>query len=82
MEYFDWEKRIKKWSRQRIELLEDYEKEKLPPEVFAEGYLGYSGATEEEIVATEARLGVTFPTSYREFFKSCEWIAFYIRIWS
>ena len=69
MKNFDWENRIKEWSRKRIELLEDYEKEELPPEVLAEGYLGFPGATEEEIVATEARLGVTFPNSYREFLK-------------
>ncbi|BAZ08415.1 hypothetical protein NIES4071_02200 [Calothrix sp. NIES-4071] len=69
METFNWENRIREWSLLRIELLEDYEKEELPPEVFESGYLGYPGATEEQITATEARLGVTFPPSYREFLK-------------
>jgi cell wall assembly regulator SMI1 len=69
MKTFDWESRIREWSRQRIEALEEYEQEKLPPEVIESGSLGYSGATEDEISAAEARLGVTFPSSYREFLK-------------
>ncbi|QLE51863.1 SMI1/KNR4 family protein [Nostoc sp. C057] len=69
MKTFDWESRIREWSRQRIEALEEYEQEKLPSEVIESGYLGYPGATEEQISAAEARLGVTFPSSYREFLK-------------
>ncbi|MFN6536612.1 MAG: SMI1/KNR4 family protein [Nostoc sp. EkiNYC01] len=71
MKTFDWESRIREWSRQRIEALEEYEQEELPPEVIEAGFLGYPGATEEQISATEARLGVTFPPSYREFLKVC-----------
>jgi hypothetical protein len=69
METFDWESHIREWSRKRLEVLEDYEKERLPPSMIEDGYLGYSGAAEEEIAAAEARLGVTFPSSYREFLK-------------
>jgi hypothetical protein len=69
METFDWESHIREWSRRRLEVLEDYEKERLPPSMIEDGYLGYPGAAEEEIAAAEARLGVTFPSSYREFLK-------------
>lgn len=69
MENFNWESRIREWSRKHINMLEDYEKEKLPPEVIESNYLGYPGATEEQIAASEARLNVTFPPSYREFLK-------------
>ncbi|MDZ8134056.1 MAG: SMI1/KNR4 family protein [Nostoc sp. DedQUE04] len=66
-----WENRIREWSQKRIEIfLEDNYEEDLSPEVRKSGYLGYPGATEEEIVATEARLNVTFPPSYREFLKA------------
>ncbi|HZG65791.1 MAG TPA: HEAT repeat domain-containing protein, partial [Herpetosiphonaceae bacterium] len=41
----------------------------LPPEVIAAGWLGYPGATEEQIAAAEARLGTTLPPSYRDFLK-------------
>lgn len=67
MKTFDWENRIREWSRKRIELLTEEKKLKLPPEVLEEGYLGYPGATEEKIASAEACLGVTFPPSYREF---------------
>ncbi|MEH2073301.1 MAG: SMI1/KNR4 family protein [Nostoc sp.] len=69
MKTFDWESRIREWSRQRIEALEEYEQEELAPEVIESGSLCYPGANEEEISATEARLGVTLPPSYREFLK-------------
>ncbi|MBX9253148.1 SMI1/KNR4 family protein [Desmonostoc muscorum CCALA 125] len=71
MKTFDWESRIREWSRQQIEALEEYEQEELPPEVIESGTLGYPGATEEQIYAAEARLGVAFPPSYREFIKVC-----------
>jgi hypothetical protein len=35
----------------------------------ASGWLGYSGATEEQIGAIEEQLGVRFPLSYRAFLK-------------
>ncbi len=69
MDTFDWEKRIKEWSRRRIELLAEEEQAKLLPEVLEKCYLGYPGATEEILATAEARLGVTFPPSYREFLK-------------
>ncbi|MCC3406636.1 MAG: SMI1/KNR4 family protein [Microcoleus sp. PH2017_10_PVI_O_A] len=69
MEAFDWESRIREWSRKRIEYLIELEQEELPPEIMELGYLAYAGAIEEQIVAAEVRLGVTFPPSYRQFLK-------------
>ncbi|BAZ08347.1 hypothetical protein NIES4071_01520 [Calothrix sp. NIES-4071] len=66
---FDWEKHLQEWSLKRLEILEDYEKEELPASMLESGYLGYPGATEQEIATAEARLGLTFPYSYREFLK-------------
>ncbi len=67
MKTFDWKNHIREWSRKRIELLTESEKLELPPKVLEEWYLGYPGATEEEITSAEACLGVNFPPSYREF---------------
>ena len=69
METFDWENRIKEWSYKRIEALSDRQKAALPSNVIESGYLGYPGASEEQITTAEARLGVTLPSSYREFLK-------------
>lgn len=66
---FDWEQHIREWSLKRLEMLEDYEKEELPSYMLESNYLGYPGAKEKEIADIEARLGVTFPHSYREFLK-------------
>jgi hypothetical protein len=38
-----------------------------PPEAVASGWLGYPGATEAQLAAAEARLGVALPPSYRSF---------------
>ncbi len=38
-------------------------------EARASGFLGFEGATESQIVATETRLGVRFPPSYRAFLE-------------
>ena len=44
-------------------------RKRLRPEVVESGWLGYTPATEEEIVAAETRLGVRFPPSYRAFLR-------------
>lgn len=63
-----WSDSLKKWSEKRIELFGD-RKTRLPPQVLADGYLGYPGASEQEITAVEAYLDLTLPPSYREFLK-------------
>lgn len=62
---FDWHGLMTQWN---ADLLADEEiRANLPPEVIAAGWLGYPGATEEQIVALENRLGATLPPSYRAF---------------
>jgi len=41
----------------------------ISPEVIASGWLGYPGATEDQIAGLEARLGKSLPPSYRAFLK-------------
>jgi hypothetical protein len=67
MATFDWLPFLQQWSHEWIETEEG--QRKLPPEVLASGWLGYPGATEEQLAAAEARLGMTFPPSYRAFLK-------------
>src|SRR5215210_216973 len=67
MSEYNWQDMLATWSR---ELLGDPRiAEKLPPEVIAAGWLGYPGASEEQIKAAEGRLGTNLPPSYREFLK-------------
>jgi len=68
MKKINWSDSLKKWSEKRLELLGD-RKIRLPPQVLADGYLGYPGASEQEITAAEAYLDLTLPPSYREFLK-------------
>ena len=46
---------------------EDGNRPEFSPEVHAAGYIGFEGATEEQIMKAETRLGVKFPPSYRAF---------------
>lgn len=69
MSAFEWESFLRQWSQVIFHAMEDAEKRLLPPDVLESGWLGYSGASEEEITKAEARLGVKLPPSYREFLK-------------
>jgi hypothetical protein len=42
----------------------------ITPEVVASGWLGYPGATKEQLRQLEARLGITLPPSYRNFLRA------------
>lgn len=77
MEKFDWEIFLKQESKK---IIMNYEENKnnseenrnfleLPPETIKSEWLGYPGATEEQIVAAETRLGIILPPSYRMFLK-------------
>ena len=48
-------------------LQDDSIRGELSPDVIASVWLGFEGASEEEIVSLEARLGATLPPSYRSF---------------
>jgi hypothetical protein len=69
MSSFDWESFLRQWSQSIIETMEDEEKQFLSPQILEAGWLGYPGATEEQIARAEARLGVRLPPSYRAFLK-------------
>lgn len=70
MAEFDWQRFLKTWSEEMLDVLEngDYTNE-LPPQASASRWLGFLGATEEDIKEAEKRLGMTLPPSYREFLK-------------
>lgn len=69
MKAFNWENRIREWSLRCIKSLTEQEKFCLPSDIIQSMWLGYLGATEEQILSAEARLSVKFPPSYREFLK-------------
>lgn len=67
MSSFDWRGFLKKWSQDALAYAQDLDD--LDAEVFDSEWLGYEGASEEQIVAVESRLSVRLPPSYREFLK-------------
>lgn len=65
MPTFNWQDFFTQWNQ---ELLEDEKlRENLPPDVRAAGWLGYPGASEEQLAQLEARFCFPLPPSYREF---------------
>jgi cell wall assembly regulator SMI1 len=60
-----WRNLLATWSRE-ILAVEKYRQE-LSPDVVSSGWLGFPAATEAEIAAAEARLGIALPPSYRTF---------------
>ncbi len=85
MSTFNWESFLRQWSHELIESLQE-ERYRLPQEVIESNWLGYPGATEEQINCAESRLKVKLPPSYREFLKvSNGWrqtTPFIERLWS
>jgi hypothetical protein len=68
MSTFNWENFLRRWSQDLLESMQ-HDQQQLPIEVIKSGWLGYPGATEEQISRAEYRLGTTLPPSYREFLK-------------
>ncbi len=66
MPTYDWKPFLEQWSRELI-AADQADLRRLPAEVVASGWLGYSGATESQIGVLEARLGMALPPSYRQF---------------
>ncbi len=83
-EPFDWYKFLGQWSQELI-AISKYATQ-LPKSVRESGWLGFPGASEEQIRQLESRLRVSLPPSYREFLKvSNGWrqtTPFIYRIWS
>jgi hypothetical protein len=67
MSVFDWRTFLTEWSRELL-ALEDLAAG-LPHEVVASGWLGYPGATEDQLAHAEAHLGRVLPSSYRDFLR-------------
>src|SRR5690349_19977529 len=61
----DWQDLLSKWNSELLNC-EDIV-ENLPSDVVSSGWLGYPGATEEQIAQAEARLDIHLPLSYRAF---------------
>lgn len=68
MSSFDWERFLKRWSQEIIDAI-GRDRDDLPTEVLRSGWLGYPGATEQQITQAEARLGKTLPPSYQAFLR-------------
>jgi len=64
-----WHELLQSWSRHTL-ATSDY-RDYLPAEVINEQahWIGYPGASEEQIVRVERRLKTRLPESYREFLK-------------
>ncbi|SEF34028.1 SMI1 / KNR4 family (SUKH-1) [Amycolatopsis pretoriensis] len=62
----DWEPWLRKWSAEWISTAEPGE---LDPAVTREEWLGFAPASEDDVAAAEARLGVRLPPSYRQFLR-------------
>jgi SMI1 / KNR4 family (SUKH-1) len=82
----EWESWLADWNRELLERIDPTLENRLTragislethllqygvtPETRASGWLGYPGATEDQIARLEARLGKTLPPSYRAFLKA------------
>jgi SMI1 / KNR4 family (SUKH-1) len=70
---YDWEPFLRQWNAELMasKLLREeaipYNQHLYPPAVLNSGWLGYPGATEEQLTALEIRLGTKLPPSYRQF---------------
>ncbi len=78
MDIAEWEAFLRKESQNAITAyLEEkssntlglWQNTKLPQKIIDSGWLGCKGASEKELLATEERLGVNLPLSYRNFLK-------------
>lgn len=86
MTSFEWESFLQQWSQEILESMKEDQLAQLPQEAIASCWLGYPGATEQQICQVESRLGVRLPPSYREFLKVTNgWrqtTSFIRRLWS
>ena len=78
---YPWKRFLTDWSREALqwdEFIEDFKTgeslfyaeehpDMSPPAEIPPDWLGYPGATETQVAEAEARLGITFPPSYRQF---------------
>ena len=67
MTHFAWQELMQQWNQAAFADAEWASF--IPKQARASRWLGYSGATDADIAATEARLGMDLPPSYRSFLK-------------
>jgi HEAT repeat protein len=67
MSEFPWIDLLTSWSQELVSSGQNADG--LPVEVIESGWLGFPGATEQELAAAEARLGTILPPSYRAFLR-------------
>lgn len=89
MTSFNWSEFLTQWSQDILESTQNQSQGSQAQgsqERQEASWLGYAGATEEQILAAEARLGITLPPSYRAFLKASngwqETTPFIKRLWS
>ncbi|MBC8124014.1 MAG: SMI1/KNR4 family protein [Gemmatimonadaceae bacterium] len=74
MEAFDWLPFLQKFSALLLEddmcNLQEHGVCQMPEDAHHRGYMGFPGATEQQISATEARLGIRLPPSYYTFLQA------------
>ena len=69
MTRYAWEPLLKNLSRALINGHDENSLWELTPDSLASEWLGNPGASEDQIIETETRLGMSLPPSYREFLK-------------
>lgn len=65
----DWKSFLEQWSKAVLSS-DDLPYYNLPQSAIDSEWMGYPGASEDEIAAVEKRLGKTLPPSYRSFLKA------------
>lgn len=70
-----WESWLAKWNRELLDRIDLPHQSHLiqrgiTPELIESGWLGYPGATEDQIAGLEARLGEALPPPYRAFLQT------------
>ena len=68
MQYY-WRPLLEHWSEALLASPHDDEWDDRPVDVIKSGWMGYTGATADQIIAAEIRIGGCLPPSYREFLK-------------
>jgi SMI1 / KNR4 family (SUKH-1) len=63
----DWRPTLERWSREWLDSLDAADLEQVPRELVEQRWLGTEPATDAQIAAAEARLGLRLPPSYRAF---------------
>jgi SMI1 / KNR4 family (SUKH-1) len=64
---FNWREFLEAWFRDIVAYQEQDALDMMPPDLVRSRWFGYRGATKAQLAATETRLGMALPPSYRAF---------------